>query len=174
MKSTDIIKGHTYEGGKSNSQRTVLSLGARVQWSSGGKESATSLASFARWARRDITTDEPAEEVEESALAFVPRADVVLVDANGMAVDPPGLPHPTHATDRPSFARQSFRQYNGMEPWRIFGRRGGEQRLVALGMLEDMVVAIVFTEADQDLIRLISMRRATRNEQRIYFKKLPD
>jgi len=53
-------------------------------------------------------------------------------------------------------------------------RSYGEQRLLALGMLEDVVVAIAFTEPAEDLIRLISMRRATRHEQRIYFKKLPD
>ncbi len=50
----------------------------------------------------------------------------------------------------------------------------GEQRLGAMGMLEDVVVAITFTEPDDDLIRLISMRKATRNEQQIYFRKLPD
>ena len=50
----------------------------------------------------------------------------------------------------------------------------GEQRLVALGMLEDLVVAIAFTEPDDDLIRPISMRKATRNEQQIYYDKLPD
>ena len=53
-------------------------------------------------------------------------------------------------------------------------RSYGEQRLVALGMLEDVVVAIAFTEPDDDLLRIISMRKATRNEQRIYFKKLSD
>jgi uncharacterized DUF497 family protein len=33
---------------------------------------------------------------------------------------------------------------------------------------------IAFTEPEDDLIRFISMRKATRNEQRIYFEKLPD
>ena len=33
---------------------------------------------------------------------------------------------------------------------------------------------IAFTEPVDDMIRLISMRKATRNEQRIYFKKLSD
>ncbi len=53
-------------------------------------------------------------------------------------------------------------------------RSYGEQRLVALGMLVDLVVAIVFTESEEDLIRILSMRKATRNEQQIYFEQLPD
>jgi len=53
-------------------------------------------------------------------------------------------------------------------------RSYGEQRLIALGMLRDLVVAIAFTEPDDDQIRLISMRKAMRNEQQIYFDKLPD
>lgn len=50
----------------------------------------------------------------------------------------------------------------------------GEQRLSALGILEDVVVAIAFTEPEHDVIRIISMRKGTRNEQRIYFERLPD
>ncbi len=41
-------------------------------------------------------------------------------------------------------------------------------------MLEDLVVVIAFTEPDEDLIRLISMRKAMRNEQQVYVKKLSD
>ncbi len=41
-------------------------------------------------------------------------------------------------------------------------------------MLESLVVAIAFTEPEDDLIRIISMRKATRNEQQIYFEHLPD
>ncbi len=48
----------------------------------------------------------------------------------------------------------------------------GEQRFAGLGMLEDLVVAIVFSEPEEDLIRIISMRRATRNEQQNYFEQL--
>ena len=50
----------------------------------------------------------------------------------------------------------------------------GEQRLVALGMLGENVVAIAFTEPNDDVIRPISMRKATRNEQQIYYRKLRD
>jgi len=46
----------------------------------------------------------------------------------------------------------------------------GEQRFVTIGLL-DGVVVIVHTEST-DEIRIISMRKATKNEQRLYFKNL--
>jgi uncharacterized DUF497 family protein len=48
-----------------------------------------------------------------------------------------------------------------------------EQRFNTLGMLKGIVVAIAHTEQD-DLIRIISMRKATKNEQKIYFKGFTD
>ena len=45
----------------------------------------------------------------------------------------------------------------------------GEKRYITLGMLEGIVVVIAHSESD-DLIRIISMRKATKNEQKIYFK----
>jgi hypothetical protein len=53
-------------------------------------------------------------------------------------------------------------------------RSYGEQRFVALGMLTEIVVVIAFTEPDEDSIRIISMRKAIRNEQQIYFAQLSD
>ena len=50
----------------------------------------------------------------------------------------------------------------------------GEQRFAALGMLQEFVVAIAFTEVQDDSIRIISMRKATRHEQQIFFKQLAD
>jgi hypothetical protein len=47
----------------------------------------------------------------------------------------------------------------------------GEQRFVTLGLLAGMVVSIVHTE-DSDHIHIISFRKATRNEQIIYFKNV--
>ena len=44
----------------------------------------------------------------------------------------------------------------------------GEQRFITLGILRDVVV-IVTAETDEE-IRVISMRKAERNEQEIYFK----
>ncbi len=46
----------------------------------------------------------------------------------------------------------------------------GEQRFVTIGLLENVVV-IVHTETDEE-IRIISMRGATKNEQKLYYKKL--
>jgi len=53
-------------------------------------------------------------------------------------------------------------------------RNYGEQRWIALGMLRGTVVAMAFTEPREDQIRLLSMRRATRNEQKLYYGRLPD
>ncbi len=44
-----------------------------------------------------------------------------------------------------------------------------EQRFVTLGVLEGMVVSIVHTETPRQ-IRVISIRKATRHEQAIFFK----
>ena len=46
-----------------------------------------------------------------------------------------------------------------------------EQRFVTLGMLRDTVVVVAHTETG-DLIRIISMRKATRHEQILYFQNL--
>ena len=47
----------------------------------------------------------------------------------------------------------------------------GEQRFVTLGLLRGSVVAIVTAEADED-VRVISMRRADRDEQEIYYRNI--
>ncbi|NJM76012.1 MAG: hypothetical protein HC852_09745 [Acaryochloridaceae cyanobacterium RU_4_10] len=46
----------------------------------------------------------------------------------------------------------------------------GEQRFISLGLLQNCVIAIVHTE-NKDTIRIISARRATRNEERSYFEQ---
>jgi uncharacterized DUF497 family protein len=46
-----------------------------------------------------------------------------------------------------------------------------ERRFITLGLLSDMVVTIVHTETD-DEIRIISMRKATRYEQEIWFRSI--
>ncbi len=45
-----------------------------------------------------------------------------------------------------------------------------EKRLVGLGILYGSVIFIVFTERE-DTIRVISIRRANRNERKIYHEK---
>lgn len=48
----------------------------------------------------------------------------------------------------------------------------GERRFVTLGLLEGRVVAVVHTEAAL-MIRIISIRKATRHEQEAYFDSFP-
>ncbi len=45
----------------------------------------------------------------------------------------------------------------------------GESRFVTIGVLEGRTVTVVHTETHHT-IRIISIRKATRNEQRAYFK----
>lgn len=47
----------------------------------------------------------------------------------------------------------------------------GETRFVSFGLLDGEVVTIVYTENDETT-RIISIRKATKNEQQIYFKKV--
>jgi uncharacterized DUF497 family protein len=47
----------------------------------------------------------------------------------------------------------------------------GEERFVTLGLLKGVVVVIVHTE-EENLIRIISMRKATKNEEINYFKEI--
>ncbi len=46
-----------------------------------------------------------------------------------------------------------------------------EQRWCALGLLIERVVVVVYTE-NKNTLRIISIRKANKNEQRIYFKKI--
>jgi uncharacterized protein len=45
----------------------------------------------------------------------------------------------------------------------------GEDRFITLGLLQGRVVVIVHSESDE-VIRIISVRKATRNEEFNYFK----
>jgi uncharacterized DUF497 family protein len=47
----------------------------------------------------------------------------------------------------------------------------GEQRFVTFGVLEGRVVAVVHTKS-ADVIRIISIRKATRSEEASYFSTL--
>jgi uncharacterized protein len=48
-----------------------------------------------------------------------------------------------------------------------------EERFVTLGLLGGRVVVVAHTESDE-VIRIISVRKATRNEQISYFKQISD
>jgi hypothetical protein len=47
----------------------------------------------------------------------------------------------------------------------------GERRFVTLGLLKDTIVTIAHTETEEE-IRIISMRKATRYEQTIWFRNI--
>jgi uncharacterized protein len=47
----------------------------------------------------------------------------------------------------------------------------GEQRFVTFGLLQERVIAVVHKE-QEDCIRIISARKATKYEQRTYFEQL--
>lgn len=49
----------------------------------------------------------------------------------------------------------------------------GEVRIVTFGMLNGIVVAITHTESDE-VTRIISMRRALKNEEETYYKEIRD
>lgn len=49
----------------------------------------------------------------------------------------------------------------------------GEARFVTFGLLEGRVVAIAHTETDE-AIRIISVRKATKNEESSYYKEIAD
>jgi uncharacterized DUF497 family protein len=49
----------------------------------------------------------------------------------------------------------------------------GESRFVTLGVLSGRVVAVVHTETPE-VIRIISIRKATKNEEASYFKEISD
>jgi uncharacterized DUF497 family protein len=43
-----------------------------------------------------------------------------------------------------------------------------EDRFIAVGPIRRGVIVIVFTERDEDVVRIVSARKATRNERRRY------
>jgi uncharacterized protein len=49
----------------------------------------------------------------------------------------------------------------------------GESRFITLGVLSDRVVAVVHTETPK-VIRIISIRKATKYEEASYFKEISD
>lgn len=70
------------------------------------------------------------------------------------------------------------------DAWRVFQspmlvalddrRNYGEDRWIGIGMLNTRVVVMVFTERDEDTIRIISMMKATNYEQIRYGQLLRD
>ena len=51
----------------------------------------------------------------------------------------------------------------------------GEDRWIGIGMMSNgIVVVFIFTETDQEMVRIISMRKATKNERTRYEKAIKD
>lgn len=49
----------------------------------------------------------------------------------------------------------------------------GEERFITFGIFEGRVVVVVHTE-NEDSIRIISIRKATKYEEKAYFSQIPD
>jgi uncharacterized DUF497 family protein len=50
----------------------------------------------------------------------------------------------------------------------------GEDRYIGIGFLRNMAAAVVFTEPHPETIRIISLRKATKNEEKRFKEALPD
>ena len=50
----------------------------------------------------------------------------------------------------------------------------GEERWIGIGIIQSVVVVIVFTERSHDSIRIISARKAIKHEKQAYLKKIKD
>ena len=47
----------------------------------------------------------------------------------------------------------------------------GEERLIGLGMIKGIVVVIIFVEKENQTIRIISVRKAEKDEYQTYYEK---
>ena len=50
----------------------------------------------------------------------------------------------------------------------------GETRCHGIGMLDNRLVFVVYTEPDEDTVRIISLRKAYTHERKLYQRSLPD
>ncbi len=50
----------------------------------------------------------------------------------------------------------------------------GEERWISLGEMEGVVFSVVYTMCDPDIIRVISARKVSRKERRIYYSEVKD
>ncbi len=46
----------------------------------------------------------------------------------------------------------------------------GEDRWISIGQMKNRVVVVVYTERKENIIRIISLRKAVKREQNLYFK----
>ena len=50
----------------------------------------------------------------------------------------------------------------------------GEDRWIGIGLLRGMVAVVVFTEPDEETVRIISARKASKHEKEIYADEIKD
>ena len=81
----------------------------------------------------------------------------------------------------PGEARHRFRRGNdtltsGVDHLEIYDieHSGDEDRFLAIGPIERGVICVVFTEHDEDHIRIISARPATRRERRLFLRRIAE
>ena len=48
----------------------------------------------------------------------------------------------------------------------------GEERYIGIGFLRDIIAVVIFVEKDDDIIRIISARKANKNESKIFKKEI--
>ena len=48
----------------------------------------------------------------------------------------------------------------------------GEERWIGIGILRNIVVVVIFTEINNNTIRIISPRKATKNERKMFKKAI--
>lgn len=51
----------------------------------------------------------------------------------------------------------------------LYDDRHEEERWIGIGLLNNLVIVVVYTEPNDEIIRLISARLATKHEQKRYF-----
>lgn len=48
----------------------------------------------------------------------------------------------------------------------------GEDRFIGIGILKNQVVIVVYCEPDVETIRIISLRKAVKREQKLYYRSI--
>ncbi len=48
----------------------------------------------------------------------------------------------------------------------------GEDRWIGIGLMGNIVVVVIYTECNNDTIRIISARKANKNERKKYYEKI--
>lgn len=67
-----------------------------------------------------------------------------------------------------SFASAAAFDWDTAIIWQDTRKDYGEQRFIAMGMIADRLHALVFTPRGEDVIRVISLRKANSREAKLY------